>query len=100
MTRDEVKVWLKEHSLFRTKRSQIPEGMKGFAEAAFAAYWDDDGNEHRLPIDAIAHAFAVTFPPLPKTKKGNCPRCGGTGHISAFAHIHGGLCMKCEGTGA
>ena len=28
-----------------------------------------------------------------------CPRCGGTGFIPAFAHVHNGMCFKCHGTG-
>lgn len=28
-----------------------------------------------------------------------CPKCGGTGYIQAFAHIQNGVCFWCEGTG-
>jgi len=28
-----------------------------------------------------------------------CPRCGGTGQISAFSHYAGGICFQCSGTG-
>jgi hypothetical protein len=26
-------------------------------------------------------------------------RCLGKGYISAFGHIHGGVCFRCEGSG-
>lgn len=28
-----------------------------------------------------------------------CGRCGGHGRITAFGHVHGGLCFACDGTG-
>ncbi len=29
----------------------------------------------------------------------NCPKCNGTGHLTAFAHIANGDCFMCGGTG-
>ena len=28
-----------------------------------------------------------------------CPKCGGTGHISGYEHIEGGICFQCGGSG-
>lgn len=28
-----------------------------------------------------------------------CPRCSGRGHFDAYAHIDGGRCFRCGGTG-
>lgn len=28
-----------------------------------------------------------------------CPKCTGTGFVSAFAHIKNGVCFDCDGTG-
>lgn len=33
------------------------------------------------------------------TKKGDCPRCGGSGRISRFEHIANGFCFACDGSG-
>ena len=32
-------------------------------------------------------------------KLGNCTRCGGTGRISYYNHVAGGICFKCGGRG-
>ena len=32
-------------------------------------------------------------------KLGNCNRCGGTGRISYYNHVAGGICFKCGGRG-
>ena len=29
----------------------------------------------------------------------NCPKCGGKGKIYYYAHVEGGICFKCGGTG-
>ena len=29
----------------------------------------------------------------------DCPRCCGTGNIGAFAHVFGGVCFRCQGSG-
>ena len=31
--------------------------------------------------------------------KGNCPKCGGLGHIPRFSHINNGKCYQCNGIG-
>lgn len=28
-----------------------------------------------------------------------CPKCGGRGHIPEYAHVSGGSCFACSGTG-
>lgn len=28
-----------------------------------------------------------------------CPRCGGTGRITMYSHINGGICFRCGGAG-
>lgn len=28
-----------------------------------------------------------------------CPKCGGTGSISAYAYVAGGICFQCNGSG-
>ena len=33
------------------------------------------------------------------TNQTECQRCEGKGHIRAFNHIKGGVCVKCNGTG-
>jgi len=40
-------------------------------------------------------------PPPPKAPRANptCPKCGGTGKLSAFRHVEQGTCFRCEGTG-
>jgi uncharacterized phage protein len=30
---------------------------------------------------------------------GACPRCAGTGYVPQYAHIDGGRCYECGGTG-
>lgn len=34
---------------------------------------------------------------MKNTKK--CPRCKGEGIIKYYAHVRGGVCFKCEGSG-
>jgi 5-methylcytosine-specific restriction endonuclease McrA len=31
--------------------------------------------------------------------RGNCSRCAGTGHLSEYNHIQGGICFECGGSG-
>jgi hypothetical protein len=40
-------------------------------------------------------------PPPPKAPRANptCPKCGGTGKLSAFRHVEQGTCFRCGGTG-
>ncbi len=33
------------------------------------------------------------------TKTCDCPKCGGSGYISAFSGIAGGMCFRCAGKG-
>lgn len=33
------------------------------------------------------------------TQTTDCPKCGGTGKINGFRHVHDGICFKCNGTG-
>ena len=32
-------------------------------------------------------------------RKVECQKCSGRGHITAYAHIHGGVCFTCGGKG-
>lgn len=34
-----------------------------------------------------------------KTIRPACPRCGGSGRMSMFAHVAGGVCFACNGDG-
>ncbi|KSC70528.1 hypothetical protein AO888_20325 [Pseudomonas aeruginosa] len=52
-------------------------------------------NERHNALQEVYLAFA----PKVDRPKGNCPRCGGTGHILAYSHVRGGICLKCEGSG-
>jgi DnaJ-class molecular chaperone len=33
------------------------------------------------------------------TPRGTCRRCSGNGYLPAFAHVAGGKCLACQGTG-
>lgn len=35
----------------------------------------------------------------PKMEEYPCSRCGGTGRLSGYGHVWGGVCFKCHGTG-
>jgi len=35
----------------------------------------------------------------PAAKANNCPRCAGSGNISAYQHHKGGTCFQCGGSG-
>ncbi|HEJ4407828.1 TPA: hypothetical protein SL557_000107 [Pseudomonas aeruginosa] len=52
-------------------------------------------NERHNALQEVYLAFA----PKVDRPNGNCPRCGGTGHIQAYSHVRGGTCLKCEGSG-
>lgn len=32
-----------------------------------------------------------------QTEKVTCSRCNGTGYLSQYAHVEGGICFKCRG---
>lgn len=58
--------------------------------------WESLGpNEHHNALQAVYLAFSEKR----DRPKGNCPRCGGTGHIRAYSHVHGGVCLQCGGSG-
>src|SRR5882762_7207144 len=42
----------------------------------------------------VINDTAITFAGKP------CPRCGGTGRLERFGHVHQGVCFKCEGAGS
>ena len=29
----------------------------------------------------------------------SCSRCGGSGHMSGYQHVQGGVCFRCDGAG-
>ena len=91
--------FLNRVSPLKMRASKAPEEFRGLIRAIHAAYWDEDGNVVREPRAAIATGLNMTFPvsfdrPQRKGSEG-CARCGGTGYIDAFAHIHGGKCAAC-----
>lgn len=53
-------------------------------------------NERHNAMQVVKQKFAPAQPLL--KPQGNCPRCAGTGFISAYRHIHGGRCLQCDGT--
>jgi len=55
---------------------------------------------HQYYYDENIQDIAVAEPLKPKQKKGiTCTRCLGNKVYEKFAHINGGRCFKCDGTG-
>jgi len=51
--------------------------------------------------EATSRAMRDSYSKFVKSspKKGNCPRCSGTGKVGNFSHVKNGMCFKCNGTG-
>ncbi|MGA4480864.1 hypothetical protein ACPA2N_22160 [Ectopseudomonas hydrolytica] len=93
--------------LLRVRLSAVPADMlplvKAYREALSRQLGDPENeswsslgpNERHNALQDVYLAFA----PKADRPKGNCPRCGGTGHIQAFSHVRGGTCLKCGGSG-
>ncbi len=83
----------------RKRTSQVPAALKPLHREMMTWLWDGDERTHRTDKEAVQAALNALYP-APKAKgTGNCPKCGGTGHVRAFAHIQGGACFQCAGTG-
>ncbi len=94
-------------SLERIRLSAVPDELQPLVKAYREALnrqladpenesWGSLGpNERHNALQEVYLAFA----PKIDRPKGNCPRCGGTGHIQAFSHVRGGTCLKCDGSG-
>lgn len=105
----EFQEFRRSRDVLGVKLSAVPEGLRPLIREYREALtrqlgdpenqsWDSLGpNERHNALLAVRHMCgkqdAITKP------KGNCPRCGGHGHIAAFSHIKGGVCLKCNGTG-
>jgi len=95
-------------SLDRVRAKQVPAELRPLFDCyrqALASQLADPDNESvsSLGPNERHNAMLVvkqTFAPAQQLSKppGNCPRCGGTGFISAYRHIHGGRCLQCDGT--
>lgn len=105
----EFVAYSKRVSLCRIRRSQVPDALRPLYDhfmAQLQAQLSDPEEESvsTLPFSCYVNAMqAVTLKFRPATNinpLGNCPRCGGSGLISAYRHIRGGQCLKCEGSGS
>lgn len=49
----------------------------------------------------VLEVMKALTPPLkaPQSKLYSCGRCGGTGVISQYRRVNGGVCFKCNGQG-
>ena len=98
-TREQAISFLKSSAPINMRASNAPQQFRALVRAIHAAYWDEDGNVVNTPEHAIASGLNATFPAAQalKIRKGSegCARCGGTGYIAAFAHVHGGRCVAC-----
>lgn len=92
MTRTEAIEWTKTHSLGMMRRSDAATaGVLDLWTAYMAAI-----PMVSSPAQAVRRAFAITYPPESRPVVNDCGKCGGTRHIRAFAHIHGGRCFACN----
>ncbi len=57
--------------------------------------------DHAASAAVMAHREALMAKPVvpAKTTANHCPKCMGSGRISAFTHIKGGECFTCGGSG-
>lgn len=93
--------------LERVRLSAVPADMlplvKAYREALSRQLGDPENeswgslgpNERHNAMQEVYMAFG----PKIERPTGNCPRCGGTGHIQAYSHVRGGTCLKCDGSG-
>jgi hypothetical protein len=107
----ELLVRFKEYRLSvdleRVRLSAVPADMmplvKAYREALSRQLADPENeswsslgpNERHNALQEVYMAFG----PKANRPKGNCTRCGGTGHILAYSHVRGGTCLKCDGSG-
>jgi hypothetical protein len=94
-------------SLDRIRMSQVPADLKPLVKAYRVALssqltdpenqsWEILGpNEHYNALQVVRMAYG----PITERPTGNCPRCAGSGIISAYSHVLGGRCLQCDGTG-
>lgn len=92
----------------RVRMSAVPSALqplvKAYREALSRQLADPENeswhslgpNEHHNAFQAVCLEFGSPV----ERPKGNCPRCGGSGHIRAYSHIQGGICLKCDGAGS
>jgi hypothetical protein len=72
-------------------------------EAAQAAYEEKMSSENLKSFDASQTSYTVEGFNYVKRKKGwfrACRKCNGTGHLSQYNGIQGGVCFRCMGDGA
>ena len=96
MTRNEAITWTRTHSMRNMRRKAAKAaGVLDLWDAYMAAMWQDD-QQVRDSADAMRVAIDTAYPAaICAPSPGACKRCGGTGYIRAFSHIHGGRCLAC-----
>jgi len=101
-SREEALAWASGGSVLRRARRSLGANMLAIVDAAHALMWDGDDATGVTSREAVARAVGSVFPSALAAKAeapGSCPRCMGLGYISAFAHVLGGDCFGCKGTG-
>lgn len=104
---DEFVAYAQKVSIDRIRPGQVPSHLRPlfdcYMQALLAQLADPENestsslgpNERHNAMQVAKQKFAPALLPKPK---GNCPRCAGTGFISAYRHIHGGKCLQCDGS--
>ena len=95
--RKEAAEFLKTRDVFRMRASEAPAKWADLVRACHANHWDDDDvvcDKKEAQRRALGELYPVAAPKQRKESEG-CARCGGTGYIQAYSHIHNGKCASC-----
>lgn len=96
------------HSIERAPLSRVPELIREAAKIYMSSLRLQIGEDAGSPINGVSYDHRYNAVQAVRRhylgehaviKKGNCPRCGGTGFILAYSGIRGGRCLQCDGSG-
>lgn len=94
----------KQHVLpVAAKRAYLVGFQAALPDDAKVTIRSDKGELVVTHVDAetTAEREAIRTEPVatPRTEPIKCPKCAGTGHLSEYSHVQGGVCFRCSGTG-
>ena len=97
MTASETRAYVLANDLMRVRRGSLAPELRIVRDAMARIMWDEDEPTGVGSREAALRALSQVFPPPPPRPVSGaaCQKCGGSGHIRAFAHIQGGACFGC-----